>query len=161
MLRAQWIKAARAAGWRESKPDGPVMLLRCAVQGCPGALSLPLDNLGPPPDPCKLEHVGQYAGPAFATYADLIRHLIAKRKSIGISQEDVAAAAGLADGHISKLESFDRIAQFPTLQLWAHTIGLEITTRPIALPPATVRTIERRPAPYRDTEYIRRLFNAR
>jgi transcriptional regulator with XRE-family HTH domain len=78
---------------------------------------------------------------------------------LGLSQEDINAAAGLADGHINKLEAFHRTAQFPTLQLWANTIGLSITVAPAILPPATTRAIERRPAPLRTSSTQMALFN--
>ncbi|MEM9584826.1 MAG: helix-turn-helix transcriptional regulator [Pseudomonadota bacterium] len=65
-----------------------------------------------------------------------------RRRALGLSQEDINHAAGLADGHINKLESFARTAQFPTLKLWADTLGLAITATPCALPPEINELIE-------------------
>lgn len=50
---------------------------------------------------------------------------------------------------MSKLESFVKVAQVPTLALWAEALGLEFTFAPAALPSATLRTIEgRQTRPY-------------
>ena len=160
-MRAQWIQAAKAQGWRQAPSDGRTICLVCARQGCSGKISVPIENLGPIPDPCQLPHAGQYAGPVFETYQALVSELARRRRSLGLSQEDVAAAGGFADGHINKLEALDRIAQMPTLQLWAQTVGCQITLQPCALPPATHRAIERRPAPLRQTNKQKALFDDR
>lgn len=118
-----------------------------------------MSNLGPVPPPCDLRHVGQYGAATYDLYAKLVEELKRKRRALGLSQEDINDAAGLADGHINKLEAFARNAQFATLQLWANTIGLEITVRAAPLPPATARAIERRPAPLRERQSQRALFD--
>ncbi len=70
-----------------------------------------------------------------------------------MSQEDVGAASGLGDGHVNKLENFDRIAQFPTLQLWAQTLGLSIALCPASLPQSSARIIEQRTGnPYQENQ---------
>lgn len=122
-------------------------------------MTLPLDNLGAAPSPCSLSHHGQYGAQAYARYTALVGELRRRRRALGLSQEDINAAAGLADGHINKLESFARTAQFPTLQLWAATLGGEITIAPAPLPDATARAIERRPEPLRETLSQRALFD--
>tara|TARA_R110000851_G_scaffold22626_9_gene67012 strand:- start:548 stop:820 length:273 start_codon:yes stop_codon:yes gene_type:complete len=90
-----------------------------------------------------------------------VGELVRRRRALGISQEDLSDAAGMADGHINKLEAFARTAQFPTLQLWAQTLGAEITLRAAPLPDATARAIERRPAPLRETSTQKALFDDR
>ncbi|MGJ5621078.1 helix-turn-helix domain-containing protein [Sulfitobacter sp. MF3-043] len=109
-----------------------------------GTHSVDLGKLGPAPDPCTLDHDKQYAKKVYDQYKSLVGELVKKRRALGLSQEDINAAAGLADGHINKLESFARTAQFPTLRLWAETVGLEITLAASRLPQATARAIDRR-----------------
>tara|TARA_R110002072_G_scaffold43676_3_gene122515 strand:+ start:2010 stop:2522 length:513 start_codon:yes stop_codon:yes gene_type:complete len=144
MKATQWIKEAQAAGWRVASSSGGTLFLSCSCLGCPGKLSLPLDDLGSTPKPCALDHNKQYAKKVYDEYKSLVAELVRKRRALGLSQEDINAAAGLAEGHINKLESFARTAQFPTLRLWAETVGLEITLAAAMLPPATARAIDRR-----------------
>ena len=80
-----------------------------------------------------------------------MNELVDRRRALGLSQDDIATAGGFADGHINKLEAFDCIAQFPTLQLWAQTLGLQTALMPVELPAATHRSIERRAIPLRST----------
>lgn len=149
MRATQWIKQARDAGWRVASSRDGILTMCCAYQGCTGSHALSLSNLGPIPGPCALKHVGQYGAAAYALYTDLVDDLRRRRRALGLSIEDLNDAAGMADGHLNKLESFARTAQFPTLQLWAETLGTQITLKPIPLPPATLRAIERRKAnPY-------------
>lgn len=122
-------------------------------------MSLPLANLGPIPDPCSLPHVGKYGQPTYDRYKGLVEELKRKRRALGLSQEDINAAAGLADGHINKLEALHKTAQFPTLQLWAATVGMELTMKPAPLPVATARAIERRPAPLLETNRQKAMFD--
>lgn len=159
MVLSKWIAKAEKAGWRVASSRKGVIQLQCCHQGCPGTVSAPMGNLGPPPPPCELPHVQQYGQPAYDRYKALVEELKRRRMLLGLSQEDINAAAGLADGHINKLEAFHRTAQFPTLQLWASTIGLSITVAPAILPPATTRAIERRPAPLRTSSTQMALFN--
>jgi transcriptional regulator with XRE-family HTH domain len=116
-----------------------------------------LSDLGPIPAPCAFDHSSLYAKPVFDEYRALVGNLARRRKQIGLSQEDLGAAAGLADGHINKLEAFARTAQFPTLQLWANTLGMELTLAPAPIPPATLRAIERRKAPLMQKQKPKRL----
>ena len=144
MLASQWIKQAQQVGWRiVSSRDGSLHM-RCGCQGCAGALKLPIADLGPAPEPCDRPHVGQYGQQVYDAYMALVDVLRRRRRALGLSQEDIAAAAGLADGHINKLEAFARTAQFSTLQLWAETLGLSLTMRPAPLPPSIVRAIKER-----------------
>ena len=148
MGATDWIKAAKRAGWRVT-PQGSALVLQCSRQGCSGRKVLPVDNLGNPPEPCALPHQGQYAGRTLGDYKALVGSLIQRRKQLGLSQEDVTEAAGLADGHINKLEALHRYAQFPTLHLWAQTLGLEITLYPAPIPPKTMAVIDGRAKPLR------------
>lgn len=161
MQASKWIIEAQSAGWRVTSSRDRTICLCCARQGCKGALSLPLDNLGPIPKPCALDHHGQYGQATYEIYKGLVGELVRRRRALGISQEDLSDAAGMADGHINKLEAFARTAQFPTLQLWAQTLGAEITLRAAPLPDATARAIERRPAPLRETSTQKALFDDR
>lgn len=145
-----WIRQAERNGWRVSSVQSLTISLRCEKQGCPGHMELPLDNLGPVPDPCDLPHRKLYAARTFNLYEELVAELVRRRRSLGLSQEDVCAAAALADGHIAKLEAFHRIAQMPTLQLWADTLGVSLTLSPAPLPSATIRAIDDRPSPLKD-----------
>lgn len=147
MRAKEWLKAAEANGWRVKSSRSLVLVLKCCRQGCPGTVTAPLDNLGHVPEPCTLDHVGQYSARTFETYRALVGQLVRRRRQLGISQEDLNAAAGLTDGHINKLEALHRVAQMPTLQLWAETLGLSLGLNPAALPEATMRTIARRAAP--------------
>lgn len=158
MVASQWIQKAQGKGWRVQSASKGVLSLRCSAHGCKGALSLPLSNLGQVPEPCALEHVAQYAKPVFDEYRALVSDLARRRRLLGLSQEDLNAAAGLADGHINKLEAFARTAQFPTLQLWAKTLGTSITLAPSPLPAATTRAIEQRPAPLIEKPTQKALF---
>lgn len=146
MKATQWIKEAQSGGWRVTSSRDHCLHLACSCMGCPGNLSRPVDNLGPTPEPCALDHHGQYGMPTFNLYKELVADLRRKRRALIISQEDLNDAAGLADGHIAKLESFARTAQFPTFQLWAETLGLAIALAPSSIPAATARAIEARVA---------------
>lgn len=152
MLIKEWLRRAKANGWDHTGSKGQTITLSCSKVGCPGCLTLPMMNLGPVPAPCDLPHSGQYAAPVIDEYHTLVDEMTRQRRSLGLSQEDVNAAAGLADGHIAKLESFARYAQFPTLKLWAQTLGLSLTLTPAPLPMATQRAIEGRQTPLRTTQ---------
>lgn len=105
--------------------------------------------------------MGQYSTRVFEDYRQLVALLVSRRKQIGLSQEEVGAASGLADGHINKLEAFDRVARLPTLQLWAQTIGLQVNLAPCPMPDATLAAIERRVAPLREPKQMRLLTDDR
>ena len=150
MTVKEWIRQAERQGWRVQQVRGLSIELRCAKQGCEGHKALPLDNLGPTPEPCDLQHEGQYAQKVFNEYQALVSEFQRRRRSLGLSQEDVTAASGLADGHINKLEALHRVAQLPTLQLWAQTLGLSLVIDPAPLPASTLKVIEQRKInPYR------------
>jgi len=149
MIASKWISEAEKAGWRVRSANGSVLHLKCSCQGCPGEIKLPLANLGDLPGPCDLPHKGQYSRQTFDRYVAIVDELRRRRRLLGLSQEDLTDATGLIHGHINKLESHSRTAQFPTLQLWAETLGVRITLTPVPLPPATARAIEYRTArPY-------------
>lgn len=153
MRASQWIRNAEKAGWLVKGPKGLKLHLRCGKQGCTSVLNLPIDNLGPVPAPCSAPHVGQYSARTFEQYTALVTELQRRRRQLGLSQEDVCAASGLADGHINKLEALDRIAQFPTLRLWAETLGFSLALLPTQLPKATTKAIEARASsPYQENQ---------
>lgn len=144
MLASQWIKDSEAAGWRVSSITGSRIRLACSKAGCLGHIAAALDGLPSVPGPCALPHVGQWSATTFAQYQTLVDELRRRRRQLGLDQGDINHAAGLADGYVNKLEAFAKIASMPTLQLWAATLGLSITTAPAPLPPATTRAIENR-----------------
>jgi transcriptional regulator with XRE-family HTH domain len=115
-----------------------------------------MNALGAIPEPCSKSHHGLYAKRTYDEYKSLVAVLVRKRRCLGLSQEDRCAVAGLADGHVNKLEAFARTAQMPTLQLWAQTLGLEITVTQADLPAATARAIERRSKPLREVNVIQK-----
>jgi transcriptional regulator with XRE-family HTH domain len=151
MLDEQWMRKARKAGWRVTSKRGDLIELSCACSGCPGRLSIPKNNPGPVPKPCKRIHFGRLGQQSHELYHTLVDQLRDQRLSLDLSLEDVNAAAGFGDGHMNKLEALHRIAQIPTLQLWAQTLGLELTLVPAKLPRVTVRTMEQRLAPLKIT----------
>ncbi len=152
MKASKWIKAAQMNGWRLDASRNGVLTLACKRQGCPGRLELPLANLGPTPDPCSLQHHGQYGMPVFNLYRNLVIELIRRRRRLGLSQEDVNGAAGFADGHLSKLESFARIGQFPTMVAWANTLGTDLALFPAPFPDQIALAVKRREALLRESE---------
>jgi len=153
MQTRHWIKQAEQNGWRLASVSGARLRLLCSKQGCEGSHTVSLDLLGPPPPPCDLPHVQGYARQTFDHYERLVDELRSKRRRLGMNQDDLNAAMGMADGYVNKLESLARVATFPTLQLWAQTLGLAITTTPAPLPSATTRTIEdRKDRPYQPNQ---------
>ncbi|WP_039983723.1 helix-turn-helix domain-containing protein [Tritonibacter mobilis] len=149
MQTQRWIRDAQARGWRVSWVRGKSLHIACDKQGCPGCKTLPLDNLGPVPEPCELPHKGQVAAPVFDEYETLVEELRRRRRQLGLDQGDLGNAMGVADGYVNKLEAFARVPTFPTLQLWAASLGLHLTTSAAPLPNATIRAIEQRAAkPY-------------
>lgn len=149
METREWIKAAQKVGWKVTV-RGLAISLKCSKHGCPGAMTVPMDDLGPTPEPCNEQHFGQYSATVYENYRVLVAELALRRRSLGLSQEDICAASGLADGHINKLEAFARTAQLPTLQLWVQTLGLKMVLSPAPLPPATLAALSHQPAPSLD-----------
>jgi transcriptional regulator with XRE-family HTH domain len=149
METRRWINGAEKAGWRVERIAALAVHLRCDKTGCPGRLHLPLDNLGPLPEPCQAPHVASFGRAAFGSYEVMVDELRRRRRSLGLDQSDVTNAMGMAEGYVAKLESFARVASPATLFLWAETVGVTFTTTPAPLPPATIRAIEnRRVNPY-------------
>jgi transcriptional regulator with XRE-family HTH domain len=156
MLASEFIQKAQATGWRVISTRDGVIKLKCRCHGCKATLIQPIKTLAAIPQPCGRSHHGLYAAGTYDEYKSLVAVFIRKRRSLGLSQEDLCAAAGLADGHVNKLEAFARTAQMPTLQLWAKTLGLEITVVQTDLPAATVRAIEHRSKPLREIKTVQR-----
>jgi len=153
MQTRHWIKEAQRQGWRVASVSGLNMRLQCDKYGCDGSKMLPLDNLGPVPEPCNRPHVANYARQTFEQYETLVDELRRRRRQLGLDQADLNSAMGVTDGYVNKLESVARVATFPTLQLWAQSLGLSLTTCPAPLPAATMRAIEHRQAkPYMPTQ---------
>ena len=150
MNAKDWLKSAEANGWRLDAVKGGCLHMICGKLGCEGVKVVSYDNPGPKLKPCALPHRGQYSQRVIDQYDALVDVLRQRRRALGLSQEDVTQATGLSDGHINKLEALHRIAELPTLQTWAQSLGLVIAMLPSPLPAGTIRVIdERKAAPYR------------
>jgi transcriptional regulator with XRE-family HTH domain len=62
--------------------------------------------------------------------SDIVKQLRKIRRDQEISQDALAAAAGMAKGHISGLERGQRNPALTTLTNWAGALGYEIVLRP-------------------------------
>ncbi len=144
MMFKQWVKLAERNGWRVIDVSGKEVRLGCECIGCTNTLVVPLANPGPEPSPCNRPHEAGYAVQTFDGYRDLVKELRRRRLSLGLSQFEVNAAAGLGDGHLNKLEAFTKVASPPTLILWCESLGLRLSVTPAKLPPSTVAAIENR-----------------
>jgi|TARA_E500000318_G_scaffold85190_2_gene81060 transcriptional regulator with XRE-family HTH domain len=84
----------------------------------------------------------------------LSQELLKSRKAKGLSQRDLSRAAGIPQGHISRIESGTVDVRISSLIEHAHALGLEVVLVPqIALP--AVNSIVRQTtsgAPVRDPE---------
>jgi hypothetical protein len=144
-----WTKQAQQNGWLVRSTSGAELVLMCGAAGCDGCLRLPMANLGPVPDPCDKLHVNGAGNALWEDYRALVDDMRRRRRVLGLSQEDVNNAMGMADGYVNKLEALDRIPRPHVLQLWAQTLGLRLTAVPTELPAATLRIIdERQKKPY-------------
>lgn len=145
---AELLRKSRANGWtiyrrepaKDGRPGGFVM--RCAQMGCLSVRFLGENQR--PLKPCDWPHAQGYARPALDAYADLARQLVERRHALGLSQDDVAVAAGLSDGHLNKLEASARRAELPTLILWAGALGLRLSLEPCPLPQSTLVAVASR-----------------
>ena len=75
MQTQRWIRETEARGWRVVWIRGKTLHATCDMPGCKGCKTLPLDNLGPVPEPCELPHKGKVAASVFAYYEDLVKEL--------------------------------------------------------------------------------------
>lgn len=141
MRKVHWLDAAKKNGWLLREHSGPNVRLHCRFIGCPGCIERVPDELGPVPEPCALPHVDKWGRSTYQQYVKLVIELKRRRNALGLSQQAVNAASGLADGHISKLEALHRTAQFDTLVIWAATLGLGISLEPCDLPEVTVKEL--------------------
>lgn len=155
MMVRDWIKAAQTAGWVVKSVKGHTITLGCACHGCHGARSYLLESLDTAPPRCDLPHVNGYARPAFDQYSVLVDELRRRRMDIGLDQMDLGEAMGVPDGYVNKMESFARTASPVMLLLWAQSLGLELTSRPVALPPATIKAIQDRQSRPYDPKHAR------
>ena len=130
----KWLRRIARRGWVVIENRGVDLWIRCAVQDCPHAMSV---APGEVPNECQWDHSGRFRQLALERYDDVSEILRARRIRLGLTQEETASAAGLADGHVSKLEADARVAALPTVILWAHALGLKINLVPDALPTST------------------------
>jgi hypothetical protein len=75
-----------------------------------------------------------------ATYDDLVRYLIARRKALGMTTLELDERAGFPTGYSTKLENWKgpqgRVAGSTSMALWFEALGVKL--RPIADEPAKV-----------------------
>ncbi|WP_120636037.1 helix-turn-helix domain-containing protein [Ruegeria sp. EL01] len=153
MLADHWIKEAKKAGWKVDGTEGICLRLRCMKASCDNSITVPLENLGPVPEPCDRPHFGQFGADAFKSYKNLVDRLVTLRKRLGMNQDDLNAAMGVAEGYVNKLESFHRFPSYPMMMLWMECLGLEEDHKPCALPKASIRAIEgRKSNPYQPNQ---------
>lgn len=139
-----WTEAARDNGWNVEEHGG-LFRLTCMQKGCSGSVEIAPGD--PIPEPCKERHTHTWQ--EMRAYRKIVARLRSRRRQIGLSQDDVSAALGMADGYINKLESFAKNASLPTLALWAETLGFSVSFQPTEFPPATKRALDSRKAnPY-------------
>jgi len=157
MDRKAYISEMQSAGWvlwRHSRQSATSSFV-CKHIGCKGAKIVTDDQIlrSRSVKPCTLPHYDQrHAAEPVATYAALVQHLRNRRLRMGLSQEEIEAASGLAFDHIGKLEILDRIGTFPTMIAWAETLGMEIALVPKAIPDQVLAIIDHkagRPVPAR------------
>lgn len=78
----------------------------------------------------------------------LVRHLIERRKGLGLTQTEIARRAGLSKTYINELEADGRRPSFDTVNAYAAAVGLRITFEYLAPhEPTTICTICRNPWP--------------
>ena len=139
-----WLKKSQENGWRLAGVTARECVLQCSAHGCSNEKHFLLDTLGQAPTPCEREHVNGYGKPAYDDYTKIVLELQRRRTQIGINQDDLDTALGVADGYIAKLESGARTPSPVTLIMWAQAVGVEIHFKPAILPPATLKVIEQR-----------------
>lgn len=80
-------------------------------------------------------------GAPIATYADLVAYLVARRKALGLTQEEVDERAGFTARYCSKLEAWTgpqgRVAGSISLPLWLEALGVRL--KPLADAPADIK----------------------
>ncbi|WP_367998033.1 helix-turn-helix domain-containing protein [Shimia thalassica] len=140
-IHSDWGERARRNGWLIRKSSENLLHLRCSKCGCDGEAVLRADYSALVPEPCQGPHNRGYGAPVFVPFRALVEELRRRRRTLGLSQVDLEAAGGFADGHISKLESFAKIPTQETLDLWMKTLGLEFFVQAIPLPAKTLAVI--------------------
>ena len=145
--------------WRYDRKSGRSSYV-CEAVGCRSTVVVPDSDVasGVLHDRCRARHHKSGAGgnsfsaAVVKSHADLQVHLRNRRLRLGLSQDDVEAAAGMAVDHIAKLETSRRLPQFPTYFAWAEALGYDIVLVPKALPSQLVAIIDHkagRPVPER------------
>ena len=146
----QWISAAQEAGWAVKSVSASDLTLVCNRTGCTCEQLHDLNALGDPPKSCECPHNGRLSEKSYTEYEVLLGELSRRRRLLGLNQDDLGSAMGVADGYVGKMEAMHKFPSIPMLQLWAQTLGVDIILKPIALPPPTIRAMDRRRAePFR------------
>lgn len=143
MDRGAFIAETQRHGWLLVAATGEGLTFQCVREGCENSFFAPetLVRIGCLPDPCDWPHTKERARYTIECYDDLVHVLRCARRRYGIDQLETAETAGLASGHINKLESGARIASYETLFPWACTLGFSLVLRPAPLPPQTIKLI--------------------
>lgn len=62
-------------------------------------------------------------------YRDLIEQLSARRRALGITQQDLDRRLGVADHQVAKWESFHRLPGAFMFMCWAHSLGVRLVVK--------------------------------
>jgi transcriptional regulator with XRE-family HTH domain len=132
------IEAIEGAGWIVDTIDQESCVVRCPKQGCVMRARVSSADQVPP----RAKQDDSY-GFTVTAYNFLRKYLRERRRKLRLSITEVEAMAGLADGHLLKMEKNlpARTPQFDTIMLWAQALGIRITLMPGPVPPHLKRAI--------------------
>lgn len=150
MKRADYTRAMRDRGWllwsfREGRTS-----FMCSKLGCTGTRVVTETDIARArgradlPKACRRRHWKGYSASLIGSQEQLQEHLRERRLRLGLSQEDIEGAGGFPVDHLGKLETLARVAQFPTMLLWAETLGYDIALIPKPLPDQVLAIIDQK-----------------
>lgn len=145
MDRTDYILEAQKAGWLLFSSNREGLTFQCAHPGCHEAMFAPQSvvNREVMPEPCARQHVDAQ-GVTVESYQDAMTVIADARRRLGVDQNDVGATAGLADGHVNKIEAGHRHCTLPVLLSLAATVGLSVVLAPAPLPKQAVALVSGR-----------------
>lgn len=145
MKRSDYIRGMRDRGWLLWR-RGPLTSFMCEHVGCCETRLITDDQIarGSWPKKCPRTHDRGFSATVVQSHEALQQHLRDRRIMLGLSIDDVEAAAGLAVDHVAKLETGKRLPQFPTYFAWAETLGYDICLVPKGLPDPVLAIIDHR-----------------
>lgn len=62
-------------------------------------------------------------------YRDMIEQLSARRRALGITQQDLDRRLGVADHQVAKWESFHRLPGAFMFMCWANALGVRLVVK--------------------------------